>query len=247
MLLNTVRENPIRSYCKEGIQMNNIIHPTAIVEGDVELGTDNHIEAYCVLKGPLKIGSGNRISPFVTIGTPGQDTRNRFYDSSKALICIGDNNIIREYTAIQKPCYEAVTQIGNSVFIMQGVHVPHDAHISDDAVITPGCVFGGLVRILRGANVALGVKVSQKVVIGHYSIAGMGSSVLKNIKPFSRHVPGKPISVNTYAIKKFDLGDCQSEIEAYVLENRIPTQDSRIFPIISEYLELAAKHGIGEY
>ena len=79
--------------------MSNTIHPTAIIEGDVELGSENHIDAYCILKGPLKIGSGNRISPLVTIGTPGQDTRNRHYDSSNF-------HIIEEFLeAIKHPTY----------------------------------------------------------------------------------------------------------------------------------------------
>tara|TARA_B100000287_G_C20440680_1_gene705439 strand:- start:47 stop:733 length:687 start_codon:yes stop_codon:yes gene_type:complete len=227
--------------------MNNQIHPTAIIEGDVEFGSDNHIDAYCILRGPLKIGSGNRIFPFVTIGTPGEDTRNPHYDSSKSPISIGDNNIIREYTAIQKPCYEEETKIENNVFIMHGVHIPHDAIISDDSVITPGVILGGMVRVLKGANLAIGAKVSQRVVIGQYSIAAMGGSVLKNIKPFSRFIPGKPISVNYYAIEKFGFEDCIVEIENYVLRDLSPPAESRLHQIISEYKEKTKIYNIDEY
>ena len=61
--------------------MNNI-HPSVIIEGDVKLGNNNKILPNCVIYGPVEIGDDNIIGPNVVIGTPGQDTRNRYYDSS---------------------------------------------------------------------------------------------------------------------------------------------------------------------
>ena len=224
----------------------NRIHPTVIIEGDVEIGENNEILPYTILIGPLKIGNNNIIGPHVVIGSPGQDTRNPRYDSSNKFISIGNDNIIREFTAIQKPCYEEITKIGNNVYLMQSVHIPHDAIISDYVVITPMVVLAGLTRILTGANLALGVTVSQYVVVGHYSIAASGATVLKNIKPFSRHIPGKPISVNEYAIKKYNLNDYFNEINDYVMEDILP-KSKVINDIIIEYTLLHDKSGIKQY
>lgn len=222
--------------------MSNIIHPTAIIHGEVEIGEGNEIGPYSVLYGPLKIGNGNWIGPHVTIGTPGQDTRNPRYDSSQSCIEIGDENIIREYTAIQKPCYRDITKIGNRAFLMQSVHVPHDAIIQDDVVITPMVVMGGIVRVLAGANLAVGCSVHQYSIIGHYSIVAMGAALTKNLRPFSKYVPGREVSVNEYAVKKYGFSDVGDQISAYLLEGVRPT-DVRLSKIVSEFETLSAESG----
>lgn len=222
--------------------MSNRIHPTAILEGDVQLGQGNEIGAYSVIIGPVRIGNNNLIGPHVTIGTPGQDTRNPRHDASNALIEIGDDCIIREYTGIQKPCYGNVTRLGNRVFLMQSVHIPHDADIQDDVVITPMVALGGISKVLKGANLALGVTVHQYSVIGHFSIAAMGAAVTKNIKPFARFIPNQPLSVNTYAIQKFGFENEAGQIEAYVLRDERPTTP-RLIEITEEFEALHQTSG----
>jgi len=222
--------------------MSNFIHPTAIIHGEVEFGEGNEIGPYSVLYGPLKIGNGNWIGPHVTIGTPGQDTRNPRYDSSQSRIEIGNENIIREYTAIQKPCYKDITRIGNRVFLMQSVHVPHDAIIQDDVVITPMVVMGGIVRVLSGANLAVGCSVHQYSIIGHYSIVAMGAALTKNLRPFSKYVPGREISVNEYAVKKYGFSDVSDQISAYIFDGARPT-DVRLLEIVNEFDTLSAESG----
>jgi len=213
--------------------MNNI-HKTAIIDELVILGENNVIHPNTIIYGPTKIGDNNIIGPNVVIGSPGQDTRNPRYDSSNCYIEIGDNNIIREFTAIQKPCYKDITKLGSNIFLMQSVHIPHDAIIEDDVVITPMCVLAGLTKLKKGANIGMGASISQYCVVGQYSIVAMGSAVTKNVKPFSRYIPGKNISVNEYAIKKFGFLDYQAEIERYVLHNELPNTDI-IKTIITEF------------
>lgn len=222
--------------------MSNKIHPTAIIAEDVVLGDNNEIGPYSVIYGPTNIGNGNLIGPHVTIGTPGQDTRNPRYDASQSRIEIGDNNIIREYTAIQKPCYRDITRIGNSVYLMQSVHIPHDAIIEDEVVITPMVVLGGITHILRGANLAVGVSVHQYSVVGQYSIVGMGAPLTKNLRPFCRYVPGKPLSVNQYAVHKFGFEAVAEQIEAYVLRREQPA-DERLQQLVEHYERLHQASG----
>lgn len=216
--------------------MYNNIHQTVIIEGDVQLGINNVILPNTVLIGPLKIGDNNIIGPNVVIGTPGQDTRNPRYDSSNCKIEIGSNNIIREFTAIQKPCYEEITQLKNDIFLMHSVHVPHDAYIEDKVVITPMVVLAGLTKILEGANLAIGVTVNQRCVIGQYSIVAQGAAALKNVKPFSRYIPGKANSVNKYAIAKYGFSDCEGEINEYVLHN-IKPKNVKLLSLLDKFTE----------
>jgi len=214
--------------------MNNTIHPTAVLDGDVKLGTSNRIGPYTVLIGPLEMGDNNIIGPHVVIGGPGEDTKNPRYDSSQSKIVIGHRNIIREFTAIQKPCYESVTEIGSDVHLMHGVHVPHDAILEDKVVLTPLVVIGGISRLMEGANIGMGATVHQYSVIGQYSIVATGASAVKNVKPFSRHIPGKPISVNHYAIEKYGFSEFKHEIERYVLGNMFPVSE-KIANLIRQY------------
>lgn len=222
--------------------MANKIHPTVIIEGDVQLGDDNEIGPYTVLYGPLKIGNRNLISPHVTIGTPGEDTRNPRYDVSECPIEIGDDNIIREYAGIQKPCYRDVTRIGNRVFVMRGVHVPHDALIHDDAILTPMVVLGGVVRVLAGANLGLGCTIHQYSIVGHYTMIAMGANVTKNVRPFVKYIPGKPPSLNDYAIRKHGFTDVRDQIAACIDHGTRPA-DSRLQAIFDEFETLSRETG----
>lgn len=223
----------------------NTIDPTVRIIGDVEIGKDNVLLPYSVLIGPLKIGDGNYIGPHVTIGTPGQDTRNPRYDCSDCRIEIGNGNIIREYTAIQKPAYRDVTKIGDRVYLMQGVHIPHDAVIDDDAVITPMVVLAGLVRVMEGASLGISSSVHQYCVIGPYSMVAMGAPVLKNVRPFSRFIPGKKPSVNQYAVEKYGFSGVADQVEAYVLKSVAP-RCSRLRSLIDNYNGLAVSSGRSE-
>ncbi len=212
----------------------NEIHPTAIIGENVKLGNGNKILPYTIILGPTEIGDDNIIGPHVVIGSPGQDTRNPRYDSSNCFIKIGSRNIIREFTAIQKPCYEDITILGNDVFLMQSVHIPHDAHIYDKVVITPMCVLAGITRILEGANLGMGASINQYCVIGQYSIVATGAAAMKNVKPFSKYIPNKPISINDYAIKKYGFEELKEEIQAYVLDNINP-ENPKLIAIIDTF------------
>lgn len=220
--------------------MGNVIHPTAIIGEGVQMGDGNEIGPYTVIYGPTEIGDGNLIGPHVTIGTPGQDTRNPRYDSSRCRVRIGNDNIIREYTAVQKPCYRDITEIKNRAHLMQGVHVPHDAVIHDDVVITPLVALGGISVLLPGVNIALGCTVHQYSVLGHYAIAGMGAAVIKNIPPFGKYVPGKPVGVNYYAIDKFGFEAEREEIVAYLMSQQRPVSP-RLLAIVEEFERLSAE------
>jgi UDP-N-acetylglucosamine acyltransferase len=73
-----------------------------------------------------------------------------------------------------------------------------------------------------------------------------GAATMKAIKPFSRYIPGKPISVNYYAITKYLFVEFTKEIEDYVLRNIKPTS-SKIHGIVSSFEKLVQDKGFKEY
>jgi len=214
--------------------MSNKIHQTAIIGKDVVLGNNNTIGPYSIIEGKTIIGNNNTIGPYVLIGCEPTDSKHIEYKKSKSQIIIGNGNNIREYSLIEQPCYEDKTIIKNDTFLMQGVHVSHDVIIHDKAVITNLSVIAGLVKLLEGSNIAMACTINQYTVIGHYSITATNSAVMKNVKPFSRYIPGKAVSVNYYAIKKFHLEEFTNEIEEYVQSN-IPMKSPAMKTIMDEF------------
>lgn len=214
--------------------MSNSIHPTTIFGDRVNLGSNNVIHPFTVILGPTDIGDDNIIGPHVVIGMPGKDTKNPRYNSSNCVIKIGNRNIIREFTSIQKPIYEE-TILDNDIHLMQSVNIPHDAHISNNVVITDMCSLAGHTHILEGANLGMGCMIHQFSVIGQYSIIAMGMAVLKNVKPFSKIIMG-PISVNEYAVNKFGFQEYLDEIKNYVIRDIKPTSKI-IVDLVDEFNE----------
>jgi UDP-N-acetylglucosamine acyltransferase len=226
--------------------MANHIHPTAIIEGDVTLGDNNQILPYTVLRGPLKIGDGNIIGPHVVIGSPGADTRDRYYDSSKKAIEIGNRNIIREFSSIQKPCYKEITRLGSDIFVMAGVQIQHDAILEDQVTVTANVALAGLTHIMRGAYLGMGCTIHQFSVVGSYSIVATGASVVKNVRPFTRYVPGKKATLNRYAVDKYGFATHESALQLYVDAHDAPSAEP-LRKIIETYNELHTQSKRSQY
>lgn len=225
--------------------MNNI-HPTALISPTVRLGDNNTIGAYAIIEGDTVIGNNNYIGSHTVIGVPATDTKQVDCGYDNPHLEIGNNNIIREFCVVEQPCYEALSKIGNNIFLMQGVHLSHDNILKDHVVITNHCVVGGIAKILNGADLGMGCTINQYSVIGHYSIVATGAPCMKNVKPFSRYIPNKPISVNTYALKKYGFMDYVDEITAYVLEDAIPATE-KIKAIVDEFDGWVQKYGHATY
>nr|NQU94484.1 hypothetical protein [Bacteroidota bacterium] len=215
----------------------NEIHPTAIIDNNVILGKGNKILPYTIIHGPTEIGDYNQIGPHAVIGTPGQNTRDPYYDSSESRIEIGSRNIIREFCGVHKPCYTEITWIGNDIFLMQGVQISHDAKVYDKVVVAPICGLSGIATLLTGASLGISSSVNQYCIVGHYAFVAANAPVTRNVKPFSRYIPNKLVSVNEYAIKKFGFEKYQNEIAAYVLHNQEPVSGI-IADIVSEFNQI---------
>lgn len=226
--------------------MKNNIHPTAIIEDGVILGNNNTILPYTIINKGVKIGDNNVIGPHTVIGVPATDSKKIVSKIPTISVEIGDNNIIREFCVIEKPCYENISIIKNNTFLMQGVHLSHDNIIEDNVVITNACIIAGIVKILEGANLGMACTINQYTIIGQYSIVATNTACMKNVRPFSRYIPNKPISVNYYAIKKYNFEEYTSEIEDYVLRNITPKSE-RIAKIIFDFETWVNKYGHPTY
>jgi UDP-N-acetylglucosamine acyltransferase len=224
----------------------NKIDKTAIIGEHVLMGDNNVILPYTIIYDGVELGNNNVIGSHAVIGCPATDTKKITPHVEDVCVHIGDNNVIREFCIVERPCYEQKSVIQNDVFLMQGVHLSHDNILQDHVVVTNQCVLGGIAKILEGANLGMGCTINQYTIIGQYSMVATGAPCMKNVKPFSRHIPNKPISVNVYALKKYGLMEYLEEITAYVMDGVMPVSP-KIRAMVSEFDEWVAVYGHETY
>lgn len=190
--------------------MSALIHPSAIIEGDVVIGEGTSVGPWTVLRGPLFIGKNNKIGPHVTIGT---DAEHRSKDSVGA-IHIGDSNVICEFVSIHRGTGDLETRIEDRCFLMDYSHLSHDCLVQSDVTLAHHVVLAGHCKVLTGANLGISTVLHQFSTIGAYAMIGMGSVVTRDIPPFSL-VKGNPARFsrwNAHALKKIGLNESALEI-----------------------------------
>ena len=158
------------------------IHKSAIIGDDVKLGQNVTIMAYVYLDGNLTVGDGTKIFPHSCIGTLPEHVDT--VEASNLPIIIGKNVTIRDQVAINSPI-DTETVIGDGSHIFSKSHVSHDSKLGRNVILTAGVKVGGYVGVLDGAYLGIGSSVHPYAQIGANAIAGLGSSVKKNIPPFS--------------------------------------------------------------
>lgn len=170
----------------------NIIHPTAIIESNVQLGQNNYIGPYCHIRGNTNIGDNNRFESFCSIGAPAEH-RDYLTNSEIGTLIIGNNNIFREFVTINSSIEQLGTVIGNNNTMLRNSHLGHDSRIGNNITLSCNVIIGGHSIIMDGVNFGLGSICHQFSKIGAYSMIGMGCIITKKteIKPFSVYI-GNP-------------------------------------------------------
>lgn len=175
----------------------NDIHPTAVVSGEVTLGSGNTVGPFAVITGPVTIGDGNWIGAGVVIGAP-PEVRSWPHPTAEAPsaaggVVIGDRNVIREYAQIHQG-WKARTVVGDDAFIMNQCYIAHDGRLGDGVTLASSVLLAGHVRIGDGANLGLGTAVHQFRSVGRGAMVGMSSVVTRDLPPYAKAF-GSPAKV----------------------------------------------------
>jgi UDP-N-acetylglucosamine acyltransferase len=101
---------------------------------------------------------------------------------------MGDHNIVREYVTINRGTAKGggTTRVGNHTLIMAYSHVGHDSVIGDNAMLINGATLAGHVTVEEWAVVGALCPVHQFVRIGAHSYIGGGTTITKDVLPFSK-------------------------------------------------------------
>ncbi len=177
------------------------IHPTAVIHPTAELDYNVEIGPYTVIGEEVNIGAGTKIGShavidkwttigrdchifqFVSIGAPPQDLG---YKGEKTEVILGDNNVIREFVTIHRATTKErlKTVCGSNNLFMNYVHIAHDCNLGDNIIMANNATLAGHVNIDEYAIVGGIVAVHQHVNIGAYCIIGGASAVSKDIPPY---------------------------------------------------------------
>jgi len=162
-----------------------LIGPYCVVVSDVELGEGCELVSHVVIEGPSKIGVQNKFYPFCSIGGAPQDIT---YAGEATRLEIGDHNQIREFVTISRGTVKGggVTRVGSHNLIMAYCHIAHDCVIGDHIIMANAATLGGHVIVEDWATVGALCPVHHFVRIGAYSFMGGGTTVTRDVLPFSK-------------------------------------------------------------
>ena len=178
-----------------------MIHPTAIIDADAEIGPDVSIGPYAIVRGNVTIGAGTEIGPYTiideyvqvgpdcrifqyaSIGAAPQDLK---YHGEKTYLKIGRGTIIREFATINRGTAfgGGYTEVGEENYLMAYTHIAHDCKTGKQVILANNATLAGHIEL--GDNVTVGglVAIHQFVKIGDHAYIGGKSAVVKDIPPY---------------------------------------------------------------
>ena len=213
------------------------VHPTAIVDPSARLGEGVCVGAFTIIGPGVEIGDGTRIGPHCSIHGPtrigrdnvihghaaiGGDPQDKKYAGETVRLEIGDGNVIREFTTINRGTGGGggVTRIGDGNWLLAYTHIAHDCIVGSHCVFSNNATLAGHVEI--GDHVILSgfVGIHQFCRIGKHAFIGMGAFVNGDVPPFlmvAQESYGRPRGINSEGLKRrgFDPGRTAAIKRAY--------------------------------
>ena len=206
------------------------IHPTAIIENDVEIGVDCEIGAYAVIKRFTRIGDRNRIFEHAVIGGEPQDVKFR---GERSYLEIGDDNLIREFCTFHRANGEGeTTRIGSRNFFMVGVHVAHNCQIGDDNILANEVALAGHITIEDHVFISNNVGAHQFVRMGRYAMVGGKSKIVQDVLPFfiTDGNPARVRGINSVGLRRAgfseDAGRALKDAYRTLFRSAMPIEDA---------------------
>jgi UDP-N-acetylglucosamine acyltransferase len=198
-----------------------VIHPTAIIDPTAQIGADVSIGPYSVIGADVTIGDGTWVGPHVVINGPtiigkrnrifqfasvGEECQDLKYKGEPTRLVIGDENVIREFTTLQRGTIQDAeeTRLGSFGLFMAYSHVAHDCIIGDHVILANSAQVAGHCEIGDHAILGGNSGIHQFCQIGAHAFVGTGSTVLKDIPAYVivQGFPATPHGINLEGLKR---------------------------------------------
>jgi UDP-3-O-[3-hydroxymyristoyl] glucosamine N-acyltransferase len=159
-----------------GTRGETIIHPTALVDEDAELGQGVVVGPWAIVGPRVRVGDGTEIGPRVLIerdtevgedcrlangavlGTDPQDLK---FKGEDTILEVGDRTVIREFATLNRGTLASGrTAVGSDCLLMAYTHVAHD------------CELGNHVILSNSVNMAGHVTIEDWVIVGGLCASG---------------------------------------------------------------------------
>ena len=209
------------------------IHPSSIIQGEVDIEDGAEIGPYCLIQGKvtikkgtyveghvtlgsrygvLEIGENNRFSPGAVIGGPPQDIT---YKSEPTRLVIGNNNTFREFSTVNIATSKGdkETTVGDNGYFMAYTHIGHDCKIGNNVVIANDTHLGGHTKIEDNVVIGGVCAFNQYITVGKNAFVAGSSAVNKDILPFSRAQGNYAICRATNKVGLIRKGFSRDEVE----------------------------------
>ena len=177
-----------------------MIHPTAIVDSNAQLGSGTIVGPYCIisadvvlgdncwlqhhvtLAGPMRAGAGNKFYAYCSIGQQTQDLK---YAGEPTYLEIGDDNTFRESCTVNRSTKsDGKTRMGNCGSFLAYSHIGHDCTVGDFVVFSNNGTLAGHVQVGDHAIMGGLTAVHQFCRIGRFAITGGCSKIVQDVPPF---------------------------------------------------------------
>jgi len=222
----------------------NFIGPNVVMRGNIEIGDNNFIDAGAVLENNVLVGSDNYFYPYAVIGALGEMGLKGDFFNEEGIVRIGNHVTIREYVCIHSPVYRQETILDDYAYLMNKSYVAHDCHIGKYAVLSSGVLLAGRCIVGEHANIGLGTTVHQRRCIGDYAMVGMQSVITRDVLPFAM-VAGNPARILRFNKKGVEHKGFESkwldEVEKFY-QSPIHPSNSSDNPLITEINQFLLKY-----
>lgn len=187
-----------------------MIHPTAIISPEAEVGHDCQIGPYCVIEkgvrlgdrckfhshvvihGNTEIGNENEFFSFAAIGIKSQDLK---YSGEPTSLIVGDRNVFRENTTVHRGTTDKTpTRVGSDNLFLAYSHIAHDCQVGNHVILSNNGTLAGHVRVDDHAIISGLSAVHQFCRIGAHAITGGISKIVQDVPPFTI-VDGNPATI----------------------------------------------------
>jgi len=207
----------------------NIIHPTAVVAHDVEIGENNRIGPYSIIGGmgcKVSIGSNNYFGAYNLIGSPAESSGNYPVEvmldfnewsatnpSKVSGVKIGDYNVMRDRVSIDSGTVK-VTTIADRCYIHSNCLVNHDCQLSEGVVFAPGVLVAGSCIFRKYSQIGLNAVVHQGRKVGAFTMVGMNATITRDIPDFALSFGSPSRTIGANRIRLARLGISKNDIDA---------------------------------
>ena len=185
------------------------------------------------------MGANNEIYQFASVGAAPQDKK--FAHGEKTTLEMGDNNVIREFTTINRGTVQGggVTRIGNDNLLMAYSHVAHDCIIGNHTILANYAGLAGHVIVEDWVILSAYSAVHQFCTMGAHSFIGNNCKITQDVLPYLMIAGGespKPYGLNSVGLQR--RGFTEEEISGFKKAYRIIFRQeltvAEILPLLNE-------------